>query len=522
MLKSVRYLDAETMVKSAAVDDSGAAHSSELVNAITEAQGIDASSSSSTPRAVHLLHMRLMQRPQMSTMSLPISATWPSDATPPLTAPWLFIPDVLAYSRFMMATPEYMLSELQRELGELQGEWDLLAGDELGRSFVTAAREKVDRQVGKVCNELMTPMVRRTEADSRAAWAECVGRRKREEQRRLEREARNKERELQKEKEATEGKDDGTEVPVEFLAASGHQYTGPTVHVPPNLVVEPNPMPPKRNRRRPAPAPATPPSPPSTAYYFYQSSLGANVFLNPLDSRMLLAQFESYAACPPRITFPTTGYDTATVTDDLRRRVKYLSHLPVGTEVVFVEADLSRIVSRDVLAQFEQPLRARRDKRRKRARREDRDKRRAEEAERARRPDDSNTYVVPSALAFADDDDTELARALAASRLGTDTTFPLPSEAGPGMFGTSPTSPTSPSAMLAHSPTAGGSFAWAVHSRAVSSRRGERVAEGVNEAWSGVLDDHEEEPEDTTAGRKKKGGKKGKKLVLGGGGGRRA
>jgi len=369
----------------------------------------------------------------------------------------------------------------------------------------------------------MTPMVHRTEAESRLAWDEAVGRKQREEERRLERELKAKEREERKDK-AQE--DDGTEVPIEFLATtSGHQYAGPTVHVPANKVVAPNPMPPKRNKKRANLGPVVPATPPAQSYYFYQSSLGANVFLNPLDSRILLAQFESYSACPSSITFPTTGYDSATVTEDLRKRVKYLSHLPVGTEVVFVEADLSGIVSKEVLAQFEQPLKARRDKRRKRVRREDRDKRRAEQAERAKHPTEPS-YIVPSALVTGGpmDPDQELAMALAQSRLDAGmpisaevgAAFPLPSAAG--MLGTSPTSTTARSP-----PSGGGSFAWAVHSRATSSnpiRQREQPIEGVEEAWSalGTLDGEEEE----APGRKKKGGKKGKKLVLGGGGGRRA
>ena len=52
------------------------------------------------------LRMRLMHREPMSTLALPRSATWPSEAVPPLQAPFHFVPDVMEYARFMLATPE--------------------------------------------------------------------------------------------------------------------------------------------------------------------------------------------------------------------------------------------------------------------------------------------------------------------------------------------------------------------------------------------------------------------------------
>jgi hypothetical protein len=201
--------------------------------------------------------------------------------------------------------------------------------------------------------------------------------------------------------------------------------------------------------------------------------------------------------------------------------------LPVGTEVIFVEADLSGIVSKQVLAQFDQALKARRDKRRKRARREDRDKRRAEQAERAKQPE--NEYVVHSALVGGGqlDPDQELAMALAQSRLDAGmpisaevgAAFPLPSATGP--TGTSPPTTLSRSPQATSGP--GGSFAWAVHSRATSSLPARREhVEGVEEAWSTLSTiEYGETEADMAQGKKKKGGKKGQKLVLGGGGGGR-
>jgi hypothetical protein len=58
-----------------------------------------------TPKPGSTLRMRLMQRPQITTLALPRSHTWPSDLLPPHQAPFHFLPDVYTYAKFMLATP---------------------------------------------------------------------------------------------------------------------------------------------------------------------------------------------------------------------------------------------------------------------------------------------------------------------------------------------------------------------------------------------------------------------------------
>ena len=271
MLKSVKYLDAAVIGEPEAEQDELMLGQMEGFEEIDGAEDIQHSS--------HRIHFRLIQRPQMTTLALPASPTWPSDAIPPHTAPWHFLPDVLSYSRFLLASPDYMFGELEREMRELKTEWEMLKGDTLGLDFVRAAREKVERQVGKVKSELVTEMVRRSEGESREAWAEVVGKNDREAERRSEKYHLLREREDR----------DSEDIPTEFVATQGFAP----------IQFRPNPMPsPKRSRRRPAtssPAAAILPSP---SYYFYQSSLGANVFLHPLDIRILLAHFKSYSLFP--------------------------------------------------------------------------------------------------------------------------------------------------------------------------------------------------------------------------------
>jgi hypothetical protein len=529
MLKSVKYLDAATMVSaSKGYDEDPEIAEPEHVGMVGEMEGFEEEAQvvdavvegDVPPRTGHLIHMRLIQRPQMTTLALPAAPTWPSEAVPPLTAPWYFLPDVLSYSRFMLATPDYMLEELDRELKELKAEWDLLRGDDLGRDFVRAAREKVERQVGKVRSELMTDMVKKSEKQGRDAWIDAVGGERLEREKQKERERRAKEREEKRKAEE--------ESPPPFLP--------PQEHIPPNMPVEPNPMPTPRRSRKKNPQ-VSHVELQSPSYYFYQSSLGANVFLHPLDIRIILAHFKSYSLFPPTLSFHSTGFDPGTITDDLRKRCKYLSHLPTGTEVVFVEADLEDIVGKEGLAAFEQPLRARRDKRRARVKKEDRAKSKWEQSEREKLPPVTHT-VAPYR------EDRDFAIALARSTLSSSyENGPAPGESlHPASYGSSsshamPSPGTSPS-----NPWSSRTFASTLTSAAHAPRpRTRETLENeweVDAAWEAfdaltTSDTRDVEPgpdgevrSATAKESEKGGGKKGKKqkkvLVLGGGGGRRA
>ena len=517
MLKSVRYLDAAAMLNAVHGDDEGEAPEQEMM--VGEMEGFEAAKAFGDDKAMgHRIHLRLIQRPQMTTMAMPSSPTWPSDAIPPHTAAWHFLPDVLSFSRFVLATPNYMLTELTRELSELEDEWEKLQGDTLGRDFVRSSRDKVEKQVGKVRSELMTEMVKRSEKESRDAWDEAVGGTRRETERRRERERLTRERE----------KRDTSDIPTEFLATQDSAFT-----IPPNLYVEPNPMPPKPSRRRIAASAPFAAIPPGPSYFFYQSSLGANVFLHPLDIRILLAHYKSYSLFPPRLTLRSTGFDPGTINDELRKRCKYLSHLPAGTEVVFVEAELEELVGKEGLVAFEQALKVRREKRRVRVKREDRAKSRWEKAERDKIP----VITAP--------EDREFSLALARSAVETTwTDEPPPIQLGSSSSSTShPLVPDpSPSTSSTHLAAWGAlpqprpTFASALHTSATIpvARRREPgdPNQDIDVAWEAFerlsVGPGEEVDVETVRESEKgcggrKGGKKGqKKLVLGGAGGRRA
>jgi hypothetical protein len=117
-----------------------------------------------------------------------------------------------------------------------------------------------------------------------------------------------------------------------------------------------------------------------TAYYFYQAL--PHFYLSPLDIRILKAAFHEYASFPvtilPRVEHVTTGH---IIDDDLRKKAKYLGHLPAGCEVCFLECDWSEIVSKEVSEKFASEIDRRRKRNQEKAHREEKERLRAEKEE---------------------------------------------------------------------------------------------------------------------------------------------
>lgn len=116
------------------------------------------------------------------------------------------------------------------------------------------------------------------------------------------------------------------------------------------------------------------------SYYFYQAL--PQFYLSSLDIRILKAAFNEYASFPatilPRVEHISTGH---IVDDELRKRVKYLGHLPHGCEVNFLECDWRDVVSPEILAKFRTETDRRRKRNREKEAREEKDRIRAEKEE---------------------------------------------------------------------------------------------------------------------------------------------
>jgi hypothetical protein len=119
---------------------------------------------------------------------------------------------------------------------------------------------------------------------------------------------------------------------------------------------------------------------PDSPYYFYQALL--HYYLAPLDIRILKSAFGNFASFPstllPRVERVSTGH---IMDDELRKRTKYLSHLPYGCEVGFLECNWTDVVPPEVLRPFKDEIEKRRKRNRDKETREERDRLRAEKAE---------------------------------------------------------------------------------------------------------------------------------------------
>jgi hypothetical protein len=335
--------------------------------------------------------MRLMQRPQITTLSLPRSSTWPSDLLPPHQAPFHFLPDVYAFSKFMLATPAYLIEDLSRDLDQLAAERRSLAamGDDLGITFVDAAEVKVQRQM-EAASALETPHLR-----------EAVDRAYKDQHEIAQRSAEAKRRQVAQMARSVEPPP-LEDIPADFLASQSGLNVNARSFAPSQAPSAPAPSAANGGRNARQRRNLNPPPPSSQTYYYYQAASGLPIFLHPLDIKILHAHFRSYEAFPDMITVRVEASNEGSVDDDLRKRCKYLGHLAEGADVVFVEADLRGVVGAEGLHSFDGALKSRRARRRDKDRRDDKARAKAEERERERHVKEVQTAKV--AVGWTDHD----------------------------------------------------------------------------------------------------------------------
>ncbi|GAA5976957.1 hypothetical protein JCM10908_005691 [Rhodotorula pacifica] len=475
--------------------------------------GGNLASSQPTSAKKEKLKMRLIRRPQITTLALPRSTTWPSNAVPPLRAPWNFTPDAFTYAKFVLGAPDYLRDELLSQKAQLEAEIQTLrrfgfrggTDEQLGIVFIDAALRKVDEQLQKV-ELLKTTAVMTARKRSLRELHEIQ-------------ELRNVAGTGGRLPPVTDTSASELETPsdVDSSAAVKTLPASSRSPLPANPVYDPVPLDFLHTRTTPLTAGAPPFIPPSTAappvvsatlsparartaqkrtgaaaeqggddvaYYFYQAASGQPIFLSPLDIKVLKSHFGTYQAMPDDIEVVVEGADEGSMNDELRRRCKWLSHLPVASDVVFIEADLTAVVPKKAMEPYAAALRQRRTKRRDKARKEDRAKQRSEEKAAEALPLHESTYAfgatggLPFGLA-------------AASSWGDDHVFPATSTS-PGLArGGSPPStnlsiadsaPARPSLSSGPRP----SFASAVHA---SSPTADRPGSASQNAWDDALED---------------------------------
>ena len=117
-------------------------------------------------------------------------------------------------------------------------------------------------------------------------------------------------------------------------------------------------------------------------FYFYSAI--PHLYLSPLDIRILKSKYGSFSSFPstllPRVEHISTGH---VVDEALRKRAKYLSHLPQGCVVSFLECDWTDIVPADILGTFSEEIERRRKRNRDKSIQEERERVQAERLEAA-------------------------------------------------------------------------------------------------------------------------------------------
>ncbi|KAG8526313.1 uncharacterized protein KY384_000306 [Bacidia gigantensis] len=130
-------------------------------------------------------------------------------------------------------------------------------------------------------------------------------------------------------------------------------------------------------------------------------------YLSSLDIRILKAAFGDYPSFPttilPRVEHVSTGH---ILDDELRKRAKYLGHLPHGCEVGFLACDWTDVVSPEILEHFGSEIERRRKRNNEKATREEKERLRAEKEEddkrwaTARRKRPSLSHDIHSGVEF--------------------------------------------------------------------------------------------------------------------------
>jgi len=261
----------------------------------------------------------------------------------------------------MLATPAYLISDLTRDLDELATERRVLSGmdDDLGLMFVDDAEQKIRNQLAKVV-ALDSPSLKEKinkafhELEQRLSLHET--RRNAEETARL----------------------PSFDVPEALLAFKSRGTLPESDDTSRSIPMQTRNTPKQRRN-------VNPPPPSTSTYYFYQAASGLPIFLHPLDIRIMLSHFHNYPSFPDTINIRVESFSESTVNDDLRKRCKYLGHIPEGADVVFIEADLEGVVGVEGLKNFEGALKMRTSRRKEKGRKDDRARTRAEEREKEKR-----------------------------------------------------------------------------------------------------------------------------------------
>lgn len=115
-------------------------------------------------------------------------------------------------------------------------------------------------------------------------------------------------------------------------------------------------------------------------YYFYQAIDGQQIFLHSINARMLEREYGCLKNGPISITGTIVEIESGSMAEELRKRLRYLQHLPLTSNFLVIEVDLPpEIVSQDTKNYFKDQLDKRNRQREKRAKEERKIQKKAEQ-----------------------------------------------------------------------------------------------------------------------------------------------
>lgn len=277
-LKPVHWLDA----KHAATH-----HAENVLSIAAAAAQVESFPQLSQLKDQGLVTFRLLCRSRDSTLALPRSNVWPrspsigsSDPTP-----FWFQQDVMQYARMMLATPAFLIESLQEDLLAIEEEAEMLRhfrADNQTMYFVGLARNDVNAMLERATSELDNPALH-----ARIELANVPS----------------EPASLSNSTELTAGCERMCHS-VPEAKVDAKQYSG--------------------------------------LLYFYQAASGENVFLQAGDTKVLLEHYGTYSNFPDTLHVIVRSAKDTNVDDALRRRFKYLAHLPESSDVVFATVDWQR------------------------------------------------------------------------------------------------------------------------------------------------------------------------------------
>lgn len=314
------------------------------------------------PREGEDVVLRLVMRQPGSTLALPRDGADVLDKSEDI--PWYFAAEVMDYARIMKGSEDYMMEQFDLEIEALrqqENEDELMFGEEpewtrKAVNSVNDAKEKVKGIGGPPPPTQPTEKKPKRQPIQFKVVDENIP-------------------EMYFVEHTSKP---GLDVSTSTLSPSAVPFTLDSEATPlpssshPVPTANPSQSRPKTSRQNDGHSPDTP-------YFFYQALL--HYYLAPLDIRILKSAFGDFASFPSTLLPRVERVSTHVMDDELRKRTKYLAHLPFGCEVGFLECNWTDVVQPEILNQFKEDIERRRKRNMDKEIREEKDRQRAEKAE---------------------------------------------------------------------------------------------------------------------------------------------